>query len=205
MYSLAFHQNSIGFSRLTLRGKTPSFLSTKSKKQKFRRTPDANLVVLPVQSSRGNHWFQQWSQTHHGLSDAILRCKHDPEKILLSSLESKLCVSLSFYAGQYQGRLCSLDENLAGGMGMHVDLKNCPRSWCPPLPGVLKNTHSGACCKVFPRLFYKGTMYGTRNNKTRKFSPSLSQNYRSTSHHSVLESMALVDSERLADWYSLSL
>ena len=51
--------------------------------------------------------------------------------------------------------------------------------------------------------FTEGTMYGTRNNKTRKFAPSLSQNYRTwcTSRHSVLEILAVVDSETLGDWY----
>ena len=34
-------------------------------------------------------------------------------------LESKKCVSLSSYAGQCQGRLRSLDEYLAGGLGVH--------------------------------------------------------------------------------------
>ena len=48
-------------------------------------------------------------------------------------------------------------------------------------------------------MYTESTMYGTRNNKTRKFAPSLSQNYRTwcTSRHSVLEILTVVDSETL--------
>ena len=32
--------------------------------------------------------------------------------------------------------------------------KNLPRSYCSPLPGVLKNTHLLSCYKGFSQLFY---------------------------------------------------
>ena len=51
----------------------------------------------------------------------------------------------------------------------------------------------------------EGTICGTKINKTRKFDPILSQNYRTwwTSRHLVLESLAVVESELLADFWTI--
>ena len=112
-------------------------------------------------------------------------------------LESKKCVSLSSYAGQCQGRLRSLDEYLAGGLGVHD---------APKLSKVMLSSTSWraekhafaflgrVCIPCSLNYSTEGTMYGTRNNKTRKFAPSFSQSYRTwcASCHSLLKSLRLL-------------